>query len=324
MFDVLRQLRRQGVLGLNARNSRYILRYNRRRLYPLVDDKLATKRLALQAGIPVPALYGVIESYHDVRKLPAIVASHGDFVVKPAHGSGGDGILVISGRAKDRNLYRLVDGTIIDEGEIEHHLANVLSGQYSLAGLRDVALIEYCVKFATTFSEHSYRGVPDIRVIVFRGYPVMAMVRLPTRGSHGKANLHQGAVGAGLDLATGRTTYAVIGNSLITEHPDTGAAIAGLEIPGWQTVLELAARCFELTDLGYLGVDIVLDREHGPMLLELNARPGLNIQIANRCGLGLRLAQVEPLPDGASVAERVAWSQQHLADTAPAADPAAA
>src|SRR5690606_2307914 len=118
-----------------------------------------------------------------------IVAGRQDFVIKPAHGSGGDGILIVAGRARDRDLYRLVDGTILDEGEIEHHLSNTLSGQYSLAGLRDVALIEYCVRFDSTFSEHSFRGVPDIRVIVFRGYPVMAMVRLPTRRSHGKANL---------------------------------------------------------------------------------------------------------------------------------------
>ena len=262
----------------------------------------------------MPELYGVIASYHDVRNLPAIVAERRDFVIKPAHGSGGDGILIVAGRARDRNLYRLVDGTILDEGEIEHHLSNVLSGQYSLAGLRDVALIEYCVRFDSTFSEHSFRGVPDIRVIVFRGYPVMAMVRLPTRRSHGKANLHQGAVGAGVDLATGRTTYGVIGNGLIEEHPDTAAVIAGLQIPGWTALLELAARCYELTDLGYIGVDIVLDRDHGPMLLELNARPGLNIQIANRCGLGLRLAKIEPLAEGASVAERVAFSQQAFAD----------
>ena len=37
--------------------------------------------------------------------------------------------------------------------------------------------------------------------------------------------------------------------------------------------------------LGYVGVDIVLDANYGPMVLEANARPGLNIQIANNQGL---------------------------------------
>lgn len=309
MFARIAQLRNRGVLGLNERNCEYIMRYNPRRLYPLVDDKLATKELALAAGIAVPPLYGVIRSFHDIRNLPRMIADHKDFVVKPAQGSGGDGILVISGRARDRALYRLVDGTIIDAEAIGHHLSNILSGQYSLGGHRDVALLEYCVRFDSTFSEHAYRGIPDIRVIVFRGYPVMGMVRLPTRSSHGKANLHQGAIGAGIDLASGHTTHAVCGNSIVQDHPDTGATIAGLAIPHWEHLLELAAGCYELTGLGYLGVDIVLDRERGPMLLELNARPGLNIQIANRAGLRTRLAEVEALPAGAQAGERVAWAR---------------
>lgn len=317
MFGIASKLDQAGVLGLNERNCEYIMGYNPRRLYPLVDDKLATKRLAEPAGIPVPALYGVIESHHDVRRLPAIVAEHRDFVVKPAHGSGGDGILVVSARVRDRNVYRLVDGSVLSEDDMEHHLSNIISGQYSLGGIRDVALVEYCVRFDSTFAEHSFRGVPDIRVIVFRGYPVMAMVRLPTRASHGKANLHQGAVGAGIDLATGQTTHGVVGNSVIREHPDTGATIAGLQIPQWGYLLKFAARCYELTGLGYIGVDIVLDRDKGPMLLELNARPGLNIQIANRCGLRSRLELVEPEPAGAPVDARVAFAMGTLARDAP-------
>lgn len=318
MLGMIRKLDEIGVLGLNERNCDYIMQYNPRSLYPLVDDKLATKQLAIPAGLPVPELYGVIGSHREVRELPRMVENHRDFVVKPAQGSGGDGILVVSARVKESNVYRLVDGTILGEDDIEHHLSNIISGQYSLGGHRDVALIEYCVKFDSTFAEHSFRGVPDIRIIVFRGYPVMGMVRLPTRRSHGKANLHQGAVGAGLDLATGQTTHGVTGNSPVTEHPDTGATIAGLQIPRWEYLLEFAARCYDLTGLGYLGVDIVLDRDKGPMLLELNARPGLNIQIANRCGLRSRLALVEPCPAGAPVAERVAFAMHTLAVAAPA------
>ena len=320
MFGLAGKLSANGVLGINARNCQYILRHNPRRLYPLVDDKLATKRLAIAAGLPVPELYGVIASHHDVRQLPKLVAGHRDFVIKPAQGSGGDGILVVSARVRDGSAYRLVDGTIMDSDDISHHLSNMLSGQYSLGGNRDVALIEYCVKFDPIFSECAYRGIPDIRVIVFRGYPVMAMLRLPTRSSHGKANLHQGAVGAGIDLVTGETTCAVIGNSLVTEHPDTGAVIAGRQIPRWEYLLDFAARCYELTGLGYLGVDIVLDRDLGPMLLELNVRPGLNIQIANRCGLRDRLRVIEAQPAGVGVKERVAFSIGSLLQPAAAAN----
>ena len=49
MLSRYRSLSSEGVLGLNRRNGDYILRFNPRRLYPLVDDKLQTKRLALKA-----------------------------------------------------------------------------------------------------------------------------------------------------------------------------------------------------------------------------------------------------------------------------------
>ncbi len=286
-----RNLKAAGVLGMNQRNADFILRHNPRRHYPLVDDKLRTKRLAQQAGIAVPDLYGVIEIEHDIARLPEIVKDRRDFVIKPAQGSGGNGILVVTGRHQQR--YRLSNDSLMTEEEIEHHISNILNGMHSLGGQADKALLEYRVKFDPLFEQVSYRGVPDIRTVVFRGVPVASMVRLPTRASDGKANLHQGAVGAGIDMATGLTTRAVCQNQVVTQHPDTGAEIAGLQIPQWDTLLTLAARCHELVGLGYLGVDVVLDRERGPLVLELNARPGLAIQIANGAGLRKRLERID-------------------------------
>jgi alpha-L-glutamate ligase-like protein len=294
MFGWKQNLRKYGVLGLNERNAQYIQRFNSRHLYPLVDDKLLTKRLAIEAGIAVPKLYGVVESHHDVRRLTDIFGTHRDFVVKPAHGTGGDGIIVVAGRsARKSGVYRLVDGNLISTGGIRHHVSNIISGQYSLGGTRDRALIEYRVQSDSVFQAVAYQGVPDVRVLVFKGYPIMAMVRLPTRRSRGKANLHQGAVGVGIELATGRCQAGVLGNEVVHEHPDTGEPFGDLIIPQWQDFLNLAARCYDLTGLGYLGVDIVLDRDHGPLILELNARPGLNIQIACRTGLKRRLDVIE-------------------------------
>jgi alpha-L-glutamate ligase-like protein len=300
-----------GVLGMNARNAHYISRWNARRNYPLVDDKLRTKRLAQGAGIAVPPLYGVVRANHELRDLRARLAGYADFVVKPAHGSGGNGILVVGERSGDRLVKS--SGQEITFDDLEYHVSNVLSGMYSLGGQPDVAMLEYRVAFDRLFEDVAYRGVPDIRTLVFRGVPVMAMVRLPTRASDGRANLHQGAVGAGIDLAGGRTTSAVYRNRIVTSHPDTGHLIAGLEIPGWEKQLDLAARCYELTSLGYLGVDVVLDSNYGPLMLELNARPGISIQIANKAGLRHRLERVEAwLADRAelpSVAERVAFAR---------------
>jgi alpha-L-glutamate ligase-like protein len=311
MFGLARELEQLGVLGINRRNAEFTLRYNQRRFYPLVDDKLQTKQLAQKAGIAVPELYGVVEAPHQSRELPDLFHRFPDSAVKPARGSGGEGILVISGRMKE--MYRKIDGKLITQAELTHHVLNILSGVYSLGGQPDKVIIEYRVQFDPVFEAVSYQGVPDIRIIVFLGVPVMAMVRLPTRMSGGKANLHQGAIGAGIDIATGRTLKAVWRNEIVSEHPDTGNGVTGLEIPSWRTLLELAVRCHELTGLGYQGVDMVLDKDKGPLVLELNARPGLNIQIANSAGLLPRLELVEREHTKLSdVQRRVAFAQERF------------
>ncbi len=268
--------------------------------------------MALKHNVAVPDLYGMIEIQQQVATLPDVLAPHEDFVIKPANGSQGEGILVITGKAE--GLYRKVDGALVDIEELKFLVTNILSGIYSLGGQPDKALIEYRVKFDPVFEDIAYRGVPDVRIIIFKGVPVMAMVRLPTRMSDGKANLHRGCIGAGIDISTGRTLTAVWKNIIVTEHPDTGNPVSGVEIPQWPLLLEIASGAYEMTNLGYQGIDLVLDKDRGPLLLELNARPGLNIQIANREGLQGRLEKIEsytgPLD---TVAERVAFARENFA-----------
>ncbi len=321
MLGSARALKRAGVLGLNERNANYISRLNPRRLYPLVDDKIRTKKVALAADMAVPELYGVIDNQGLVKKFPEIVASRESFVIKPASGSGGDGIVVISGRRKGR--YRTIGGRLLEGDTLMHHISNTVGGQYSLTGTPDAALIEYCVRFDETFDQLSFQGVPDIRIIVYRGYPVMGMVRLPTQMSDGKANLHQGAVGAGVDLGSGCTLTGVLGNLPVDEHPDTGVQIAGVTIPDWDFIMTSAARCSDVTGLGYLGVDMVIDRDLGPLILEMNARPGLNIQIANDAGLKPRLTEIDGSHDPDDDPETRARRSRELFGLAGAVQPAA-
>ncbi|MGB5658349.1 MAG: alpha-L-glutamate ligase-like protein [Thermoanaerobaculia bacterium] len=312
MLEVRRRLRERGVLGINRRNSAYVRLWNPRRLYPLVDDKLRTKELAIASGMPVPELYAVVTAQHDVRGLRKALADREQFVVKPAHGSGGNGILIIIGRRGE--LYLKSSGAVMDWAELDHHISNSLSGLYSLGGQRDRVLVEYFVQSEPELEKISYRGVPDIRLIVYRGFPAMAMIRLPTHLSDGKANLHLGAVGVGIDLSKGVTLQGVQGTEVVVLHPDTGNCLEGLEIPHWDQILKLAAECFDMTGLGYLGVDLVLDHQHGPLILELNARPGLAIQIANCAGLHTRLALIDEHADPSdSLEDRIAFSRQHFA-----------
>ncbi|MCB0358574.1 MAG: alpha-L-glutamate ligase-like protein [Bdellovibrionales bacterium] len=283
-------LARKGILSMNRRNLTYIQRFNSRENYPKADDKLLTKQLATAAGIAVPSLYRVVETVGELKALDTYLRDLDDFVIKPAHGSGGDGVVVVLER-RDGAFHR-ANGQTVSIRELKHHTANILHGLFSLGGQPDRALIEYRVQFDPLFEKITYRGVPDVRIIVFLGVPVMAMLRLPTKASNGRANLHQGAVGVGIDIATGVTRFGVCRDQPVDVHPDTGSPIAGVQVPQWDRLLEIAASCYELSGLGYLGADIVFDSTLGPLMLELNARPGLAIQIANRLGLDQRLGQV--------------------------------
>ncbi|MFC5051397.1 alpha-L-glutamate ligase-like protein [Rubritalea spongiae] len=309
------QLRSAGVVGMNQRNARYIARYNRREFYPRVDDKLKTKLLAKDFGLNVPELYGVVERQSDVKRLSKVLGDHKQFVIKPTQGSAGKGIMVIHDRKDD--LFYKASGDVQTYAELHRHVSNTLSGLYSLGGRRDKTMVEYAIKFSDAFDGFSYQGVPDVRVVTFLGFPVMAMMRLSTKASDGKANLHQGAVGVGIDLVTGRARSAVQHGRPVTEHPDTGRNLHELVIPEWDKVMHLASQTYEMTELGYLGADIVLDKELGPLILELNARPGLAIQVANSTGLLPRLKRVEELSRRervlALVEDRVGFAQKHFA-----------
>jgi len=286
---MIAQLRRLGVLGINRRNADYTMAWNQRRLYPLVDDKLVTKRLCQEAGIPVPKLLAVADTHFASRRLLAQLAGVPAFVLKPARGAMGNGILVLEQR--DGRLWRGVRAYAPED--FEYHAAGIISGLYSLAGHVDVAMVEERLETHPVLAPLRDDGVPDIRVIVYRGVPVMCMMRLPTRLSDGRANLHQGAVGVGIDLVSGVALYSMIRGHRIDRSPDTGRQIVGLQLPDFDLVLHTGVAAADQTGLGYVGADVVLDARLGPVVLELNARPGLAIQLANRAGLLPRLDAVD-------------------------------
>jgi len=290
-FRVWRALRRQGVLGINGRNADYTLRWNPRRCYPNVDDKLRTKELCRRAGIPTPQLLAVARHHFELRTLAPELGRLHDFVLKPAHGAMGNGILVVRGRDGDR--FVAAGGRSLSREDLLYHAAGIISGLYALGGQPDAAMVEERLVVHPEMAAIATDGVPDIRVVVYRGVPAMAMTRLPTSRSGGRANIHQGAVAAGIDLDSGRTTHAIQQSRPITVHPDSGEPLLGREIPGFKDLLSIAVRAADETGLGYVGADLVVDARRGPTLLEMNARPGLMVQLANRHGLLPRLRAVD-------------------------------
>jgi alpha-L-glutamate ligase-like protein len=307
--SLLSALRARGVLGINRRNAHYTLLWNPRRFYPLVDDKLETKRLCQQVGIPVPQLYGVARQHFETPRLVKVMVERGDFVLKPVHGAMGNGILVITGR--DAEAFRRSGGRRVEVDDLRYHAASIISGLYALGGQPDVAMVEERLVVHPVLAELSPEGAPDVRVVVYRGIPVMAMTRLPTRRSGGRANLHQGAVGAGVDLVSGRIVHAVERTRSVGRHPDSGLPLRGVLLPDFERIVEIAVHATDLTGLGYVGADVVVDVRRGPVILELNARPGLAIQLANMAGLMPRLRAVESLwRPGLTLEQRIALGRE--------------
>ncbi len=256
-----------------------------------MDDKLRMRDLCEQIGVPTPRVYAAVRYHSELGRLSDILGGRGDFVVKPNHGSAGRGVLVVLRR--DGRRYVRHNGELMKLEELRQHLSDILSGMYSLGGHADQAIVQQRVRLHAAFTPISFKGIPDIRVILYRNEPAMAMLRLPTKESGGRANLHQGGIGAGVDLATGVTCHAVRKNHFVEKHPDTGVPVVGMQVPYWEQVLEMSRRVARAVGLGYVGVDIVVDEADGPMLLEANARPGLAIQIANGRGLVPRLQEID-------------------------------
>lgn len=288
-FALPSELRRFGILGINARNIEFMLGPGKRSLYPSVDNKVLTKEICISNNIPVSETYAIINRFGDISKAIELIENLDEFVIKPASGTAGHGILVVIG--KKGNKFETSKGESFSLSQMRYHISTILSGLYSLGSHTDAAIIEKRIPPHSVFGGLAVTGTPDIRIIIYKGTPVMAMLRLPTNISGGRANLHQGALGVGIDLKKGFTLGGVWQNRLLDVHPDTGEQIQGLAIPEWEKVVMVATKFSDIVGLRYIGVDIVIDAEQGPIILEANARPGLSIQLANRRGLwpGLQL-----------------------------------
>lgn len=281
------------LLGQNARALLYTERANASQYIKLAKNKLATKRALQKVGLPTPRLFAVIRSRQELKrfswtKLP------GSYVIKPNSSYGGGGIIVIFGRNKKGNWVTAEQSEVFIP-QLKNHVLDILDGNFSAGNVPDTALFEQRVKNHPELKHYCVRGIPDIRILVYNTIPLMAMLRLPTAESRGKANVHAGGIGAGIDLAQGITTTAVHHGHLIETMPGTQLPVGGIKLPHWRDILLIAVKATEALGLRYAGADIAIDRDEGPVVLEVNARPGLDIQLANMAALRSRLKRVEGL-----------------------------
>ncbi len=279
---------RKKILGMNERNLKYIRKNNLNKALEIADNKIYTKRVLEENKIPTPALIDHIENYNEARSFDWDSLPN-SFVMKPVHGLEGSGIEIFYNRDKNGNWIR-GDGSKVSIEDLKLLALDIIEGKYSLYNQKDSILFEERVKMHKAFKYFAYKGAPDVRIIVYNNIPLMSYVRLPTKESRGKGNLAQGAIGAAIDLVSGTTTSAIIGKSEQIERvPGTNLSLRGLKIPYWNQLLRTAIEAQKATNLGFAAIDFLIDREKGPVIIEMNARPGLSIQIANQDGLRWRL-----------------------------------
>ncbi|MCC7304100.1 ATP-dependent zinc protease [bacterium] len=291
---------RHRILGINERNLSYVTVYNSRAAQEIADDKVLTKQVLEEAHVPTTKILAIIKNTRQLQKFDFEARLPKSFVVKPVNGVEGGGIEIIFNKDKTGQFICTNNKKLSEEG-LRTHITNILEGRFSHNYLPDHVLIEERVRPHHTFRQYTYKGTPDIRVLLFRRIPVMAMVRWPTRESEGKANASKGAVASGIDIATGITTHSLQedarGNIHIIEFvARTNVRYSGFRVPSWDKILQYAVQATKASGLGFCAVDFLIDRELGPLVVELNARPGLRIQVANQDGLKWRLEQVKRIP----------------------------
>ena len=298
------------VLTMTVRNREFVGKYNPPGLMARLS-KADVKALLLPLGIPVAATYMILQKRADLDKFREWFGHHDVFALKPSSAYGGEGILLVHGKKGDSYI---TNNGPLSASQIETHASSILDGNFH-AGQEDTAVVEELLVQDEALRELSPLGLADFRVISFLGYPAMTMMRIPTEASGGKANIHVGAVAAGVRISTGIIIHSVWAALPSPQHPDTGTSLLGQRIPLWDEILQVASEAQKLTGLGYAGVDIALDSEKGPVVMEVNRRPGLEIQNANAAGLLRRLQMIEALPrQELPVEERIKIAQKMDSD----------
>lgn len=295
IWSTIKQYRQ--FLTKNERNKIY-LRKNTTAGRSIADSKWKTKKLLLKAKVGVPKLLGRLTNTEEVENFNWMELE-GNFVVKPVSGYGGEGIVIVRKRIKGREAWQKMNGEVVELETMKNHCREILAGKYSLYGMPDMVMVERRVKIHPKFLTLTKWGTPDIRVIVYNQIPIMAMLRVPTEKSMGRANLQQGALGLGIDMATGITTYGIVGKGeevkkVFDYKKKKMIKVNGIRVPDWKLVLETAALSQRaIKGLDFVGIDVVIDKDEGPKVLEVNARPGLSIQLCNKAGLKARMNRVE-------------------------------
>ncbi len=319
-----------GILGNNARNLLYIKKFNDKKGIRLANNKLQTKDFLIERGIPFAKTYGIITNRTELYEFDFAYLPKKNFVVKPNHGSKWQGVYIvkyieeehpkwnseeiITPKSKFQKLWERVKKIFFQEFENKYHhgkyqiwdelltdqefrrrLLDLLDGKYSMTLWWDSIIIEEKLIAGELFKDFCEYGLADIRVIVFNLVPVATMIRVPTKGSCGKANLAQWGLWFGIEVGSGKITSLLWKNKIYKiKFPKKFAHFQNKKLPYWNDILFLSSKVQYFVNLWYLALDWVITSEW-PKLLEINARAWLEVQKVSDTKLKNILDKIEDL-----------------------------
>lgn len=247
----------------------------------IIDNKLYLPYLFKDYPSFVPEYYFRIHKGHfksldrrlgsdDVRQIESLLEEKGMLAVKAVSSSLGEGFAVLE--SKEGRIY--INRAPIDAGGF---------GKY-LAALDDSVITEYVV-------QHEYSGrinpscANSIRLLCLR--PTESDKFVLARSFHRFGvndnivdNLGSSSgilchidIGSGTlkDCGLVKNRGDIVRKVAISSHPQSGAQIAGIRIPGWDAVVGKLLEIFNTFPfLKYIGVDIVITND-GFKVLEVNS-----------------------------------------------------
>ena len=249
----------------------------------LLLDKARFEEWLTERGFPAVRTLMEFSDGKVVRScLPSGRLPPCDLFTKPNDGAAGDGVL---GWSFDGEGWIGADGGRRSEQEMIEELADQSREDSWLRAVRwrysGLVLQERLCPHAALLPL-APRALSSIRVMTLRRSDgqvevVLAVCKLPT-GAALTDHISRGAVGAPVDLATGRLGPAIIKSRdkpivACERHPDTGVAIEGFQLPHWEVVKRLAVSAHEaLGPLLCIGWDIAI-LDSGPVIIEGNDNP---------------------------------------------------
>lgn len=279
-----------GLLWQNARNLKYIKEYNNSFAKHLADSKLRTKDFLEKKSVKVAKTLFTLSTHLTIENFD-FWELNPPFVIKPNSGFWWKWIIVIDSISSNGE-YISNNKKSYTKKFIINHFKEIVDWFYSLSWKRDKVIIEKKLLIDKEIELLGKYWLPDIRVICFNMVPIMAMMRIPTKNSWWKANLHAGACWVWIDIWSWRLTYTTQFWKLINSAPGIWK-LKDIKLPHWEEILKLAVKAQKVTNIWYLGCDIILDDDLGPCILELNIRPWLELQIANMAPLETRLRKIK-------------------------------